>query len=356
MNEELKDLRARCDRTLNLHGIRPPAAFLEELVTEDAVDVYGDGGAVTTLEAEVAELLGKPAVAFMPSGTMAQQIALRIHCDRRQLHAFGCHSMSHLLMHEDDAYDRLHGLTAVQVGGPHELLTTDDVKSVVESLGAFLFELPQREIGGQLPEWSELTQQVTFIRERGVALHLDGARLWECTPHLGKDLSEIAALFDSVYVSFYKGLGGLSGCCLAGEEDVIAEARVWRHRHGGTLWSLWPLAASALGAMRKRLPLMPRYYEHARSIAAALSDIEDVEVVPAVPHTPSMHLHMKTTKDRFEEAVRAIAEEAGVWTWNASFPSSTPSIQIAELAVGDATLEFTPEEVVKIVERFVTTL
>jgi threonine aldolase len=355
VNKDLQDLRASCDRALNLHGIRPPSAFLDELVPGDAVDTYGDGGAVTTLEAEVAGLLGKPAVAFMPSGTMAQQIALRIHCDRRKLLSFGCHPTSHLLLHEDNAYDRLQGLVAVPVGGRSKLLTADDIASVVDPLGAFLFELPQREIGGQLPDWSDLTQQVALIRERGIALHLDGARLWECTPYYGKGLREIAALFDTVYVSFYKGLGGLSGSCLAGEEDVIAEARVWRHRHGGTLWTLWPLAASALGAMRRRLPLMPRYYEHALAIAAALSDIPGVEVVPRTPQTPSMHLHMRTTKERFQEAVRDIAEETGVWTWAMSFPADTPSIQIAELAVGDATLEFTPEDIVKIVERFVTT-
>jgi threonine aldolase len=354
MDQNLKEVRARCDRALNLHGLRPPSAFLDELITEDATDIYGEGGAVTTLEAEVAGLLGKPAVAFMPSGTMAQQIALRVHCDRRNLNTFGCHPSSHLLLHEDTAYQRLHGLVAIPVGEHTELLTIDRLESVVEPLGAFLFELPQREIGGQLPEWLDLERQTELFRKRGVAVHLDGARLWECTPYYGKSLREIAALFDSVYVSFYKGLGGLSGCCLAGEEDVIAEARVWRHRHGGALWSLWPLAASALGAMRKRLPLMPRYYEHALSIAAALRDLPDLDVVPHTPQTPSMHLHMRTTKERFEEAVRAVAEESGIWTWTSSFPADTPSIQIAELAVGDATLEFTPEDVVKIVERFVT--
>jgi hypothetical protein len=69
-----------------------------------------------------------------------------------------------------------------------------------------------------------------------------------------------------------------------------------------------------------------------------------------------MHLHMTTTKDRFEDAVRATADETGVWTWTSSYPADTPSIRIAELAVGDATLEFTPEDVVKIIERFVAPL
>ena len=354
MTEDLKDVRARCERAINLHGIRPPSAFLDEFITEEVADIYGEGGVVETLEREVAGLLGKPAAVFMPSGTMAQQIALRIHCDHHNLNTWGGHPTSHLLLHEDDAHHRLHGLVAVPCGDPHEVLTMEDIEAVTEPLGAFLFELPQREIGGRLPEWPDLEQQVQYVRERGASVHLDGARLWECTPYYRKDLKDIAALFDSIYVSFYKGLGGVSGCCLVGEEDVIADARLWRHRHGGTLFSLWPLAASALGAMRKRLPLMSRYYEHAQAIAAALRDIPDVEVVPETPQTPSMHLHMRTTAERFEEAVRSVADETGVWTWQASYPSDTPSIRITELAVGDATLEFSAEDVVKIVERFVT--
>jgi threonine aldolase len=353
MDPDLQELRARCDRALTLHGNRSPESFLSELVTEGAVDHYGEGGAVTTLEAEVAELLGKPGAVFMPSGTMAQQIALRIHADRRGPRTFGCHPTSHLELHEDRAYQHVHGLAAVPVGDPRELLTLEDLRAVHEPLSSFLFELPQREIGCLLPEWSDLQEQVAHVRDRGAAVHVDGARLWECTPYYGKELRAIAGLFDTVYVSFYKGLGGLSGCCLAGEEEVIQEARTWRHRHGGTLWSLWPLAASALGAMKKRLPLMPTYYEHAQAIAVALQDVADVEVVPVPPQAPSMQLHIRTTADRFIESVRAVAEQDGVWTWSMSFPADTPSIRIAELAVGDATLDFTPEDVAKIIERFV---
>ena len=113
-----------------------------------------------------------------------------------------------------------------------------------------LFELPEREIGGRLPEWADLETQVAFVRERGAAVHLDGARLWECTPHYGRTPAEIAALFDTVYVSLYKGLGGLAGCCLAGDEEVVDEVRAWRKRHGGALFGMWPNAASGLAALR----------------------------------------------------------------------------------------------------------
>src|SRR6185436_8253445 len=106
-----------------------------------------------------------------------------------------------------------------------------DLEAVNEPLAALLIELPQREIGGRLPAWDDLVAQVTYAREHGAAVHLDGARLWESGPFYDRPLAEIAALFDTVYVSFYKGLGGLAGSMLLGEDDVVTEARAWRSRH-----------------------------------------------------------------------------------------------------------------------------
>lgn len=119
---------------------------------------------------------------------------------------------------------------------------------------ALVVELPQRGLGGQLPPWDA---QVAWARERGAAAHLDGACLWEAAAGYGRTLAEVAALFDTTNVSFYKGLGALPGCCLAGPADVVAEVREWRQRMGGTLFGLWPGAASALSCLRRRLPLMP---------------------------------------------------------------------------------------------------
>jgi hypothetical protein len=95
---------------------------------------------------------------------------------------------------------RVHGLVGRTVGDASELLTLEDLAAVKEPLAAVVFELPQREIGGMLPSWHDLRAQVAFVRETGAAVHLDGARLWECTPYFGKRVHEIAALFDSVYV------------------------------------------------------------------------------------------------------------------------------------------------------------
>lgn len=352
--EQMKQYRWRCKRALNGHGNKSVAELLAEIPPDLGVDRYGEGGAVAALEAEVRTLLGKPAAVFMPSGTMAQQIALRIHADRRGVRACAFHPTCHLEIHEEGAYARLHGLEGVLVGDAHELMTLADLQGVHQPLAAVLFELPQREIGGRLPPWHELEAQVAFVRAQGAAVHLDGARLWECTPYYQRSPAAIAALFDTVYVSFYKGLGGLAGCCLAGEEEVMAEARIWRRRHGGTLFSMWPNAASGLAGLRRRLPLMPHYVQRARAIAERLRDLPNIQIVPDPPQTPMMHLHLQVEERAFLRAAVHIAEHEGIFTWAATSPGLTPSMRVIEFTVGDATLAFTADEAAGVVERLVT--
>ena len=346
---ERRELRMACTRAISGHGLRTPPDTLAELATlstdELAADMYGDGGTVTLLEGEVQALLDKPAGVFMPSGTMIQQIALRIHADHRNRRVVAFHPTCHLELHEDKAYQRLHGLIGRSVGDGRALLTVAALEQVSEPLAALLIELPQREIGGQLPAWEDLAAQVGWARDRGAAVHLDGARLWESGPFYGRPLSEIAGLFDTVYVSFYKGLGGTGGGMLLGNEDVIAEARDWRHRHGGTLINLWPYAATGLVGLRLRLPRMTAYVEHARRIAASLLEIDGVEVVPDPPQTPMMHIHLRTTPAAVAAGVRRLATEERLWAFGGSVASDTPGFQRVELYAGDATLALTPEEV-----------
>ena len=169
----------------------------------------------------------------------------------------------------------------------------DDLTAVAERAAALLIELPQRDLGGQQPDWEDLQAQVEWATGRGAAVHLDGARLWESAAGYGRPLAEIATLFDTVYVSFYKGIGALPGCCVPGPADIVAEVREWRQRMGGTLFGLWPNAASALSCQRRRLPLMPAYLRHARAIATALGNVAGVRVVPNPPQVrrPWRHRH-----------------------------------------------------------------
>ena len=342
-----------CTRSLGGSGPRRGSDLLSMIPPDTEIDYYGVGGIVQDLEIKVAELLGKPAALFLPSGTMAQQIVLRVLGERRGSKTVAFHPACHLDSHEERGYQQLHGLFAVPVGPREGPLSVVNLEQVHEPVGVLLIELPQRNLGGVLPTWDELNAQVNWARERGAAVHLDGARLWESTPYYKRSPAEIAALFDSVYVSFYKGLGGITGCCVAGEKDLIDEVSTWRTRHGGRLFGLWPYAASAMTGLERHLPMMPKYYRHAVAIGKALQDLPGVEVLPYPVQSPMMHLRLNVSVKELRERALAIAREEKIWTFARPFVSEGASLQRIEFTVGDTTLAFKPAEVCALVERLV---
>ncbi len=220
---------------------------IQAQLTDDEVDLYGERALAERLEARVTELLGKEAAVRMPSRTMAQQIALRIHCEWRGNRQIAFHPQCHLDVHEERGYAHLHGLRADLLGSRERLPTPEDLEAVREPLGAVVLALSAREIGGQLPAWEELTAFCTKARDEGIALHMDGARLWQCAPFYQRTLAEIADLFDTVYVSF-KDLGAPAGAALTQTKVVIDEARVWQIRHGGRLFAAYPFLSRQSGA------------------------------------------------------------------------------------------------------------
>jgi threonine aldolase len=344
-DDEAVTLRAGCSRFLGGHGPVDVADMLATIPVETVVDRYGDGGVVAELEREVAELLGKPASVFLPTGTMAQQLALRLHAERLGRHTIVYHPMCHLEQHEGRALERLQGLTGRQVGDPNLPLSAEALAGVAEAPAALLIELPQRDLGGVQPEWDELQAQIGWARDRGAAVHLDGARLWESAAGYDRPPAEVAAGFDSVYVSFYKVIGALPGCCVAGEAAFVAEVREWRQRMGGTQFGLWPNAASALTLLRQRLPKMSDYLAHARAIATAVQEVAGVTVIPHPPQTSMFHLLLTSSPHSFEAAVRRLATEQALWTFQKAMSTGDPGVLRVELSVGDATLELTPAEV-----------
>ena len=355
---ELDAIRRACTRFMGGHGYRSTATQIAAIPADIVEDTYGEGGVVADLEAEIASILGKPAAAFMPSGTMAQQIVLRVHADRRGRRTVLYHPQCHLAVHELDAPERLHGLQGRPVGSRNRVLGNDDLRAkaggnppVAEAPAALLLELPQRDLGGQLPAWDDLVAQVEWAHSVGAAAHMDGARLWQCAGFYERPLDAIAAPFDTVYVSFYKDIGALAGAAVAGPADVIAEVREWRQRHGGTLYTMWPHAASALANLRLRLPRMPRYREHALALADALRDLPGVQLVPDPPHTSMFHLVLHRDGAAIDAAALRLAKDEGIWTWSSFYSTEIPGISRVELSVGDATLEWTPADFRDVIAR-----
>lgn len=343
------ELRAACTRVLSLHRPLGPRAWFERLAASPYasldIDQYGQGEAVQLLERRVAALLGKPAAVFVPKGTVAQMAALRVHTDRRAAQTVALHPLSHIELDEDGALERLHRLTAVRVGAANAPFTRADLELLHERLGALVIELPLRRAAFQLPEWSALVDLHAWAAERGVPLHLDGARLWSSAPGYGRAPADIAALGDSVYVSLYKDVGGLGGCILAGQEDFIAEVRPWLARHGSLMYRSFPLVVSALDGLDRHLPRVTSYVSRARALAAQLAVVDGVRIRPGVPHTSGFQVLLGGDPDRLRKAGDDLAKEKSVWLFSEVRPTDVPGFSMVEVQVGDSAEDFTDVEV-----------
>ena len=343
-----EEVLARCTRFFG----HPPKSARERLIeiaqsatADERPDRYGGGELLESFEREIAQLLGKEAAVFMPSGTMAQQIALRVHADRRNRRTVGLHPQSHLVVSENDALARLHGLAPIAIGDRNRLFGIEDLQALREPLGALLIELPERNIGGALRPWDDVTAMCAWARERGAAVHMDGARLWESQPFYARDFAALAAPFDTVYVSFYKILNAVSGAALAGEQSVIDEARGWQWRHGGRLVQQYPAVLSARDGLRQYPPRVPLYVQRAQAIAAILSEFEDVSVTPDPPPTNMMHVFVRGDRDALQASALRVSAESGVWLPIALQSTPLPDWQMFELTCGEGSLEISDAQV-----------
>ncbi|NYE38564.1 threonine aldolase [Nocardioides cavernae] len=321
---------------------RDLAAFADE--HDLAWDRYGERGAVAQLEGEVAGLLGKPAAVMFPSGVMAQQATLRVWCDRSASHRVALPDLSHLVRYENDGPRRVLGLELEWLTSGRETPTAAALARVGGRLGAAMVELPLRDAGCLLPTWEELVELSAAARERGVPLHADGARIWESAPHWGRTLAEVGALFDSVYVSLYKGLGGTSGALVVCPEDLAGELRGWRQRMGGTIFSMTAAAVGGLIGLREHLAGFADQRAWAIELAAALNE-RGIRTFPEVPHIATFLAHAPGAAEELNERVVAHAEQHGVVASGMWRDSDVPGWAETELTCYEPALAHDPVEV-----------
>jgi threonine aldolase len=259
---------------------RPGPAMREAMARADVGDdVYGEDPTVRRLEEHVAALLGKEAAVFVPSGTMGNQIALLVHTRRGEEVILG--EDAHMVADELGAAAAWSGVQ-FRVAGRGGLFSADDLRAVmaepdghapIQSLVAV--ENTHNRAGGVPFAPSSLGAIAAAARARGLALHLDGARVWNAAAATGVSEAEIAAPFDTVNVCFSKGLGAPVGSALAGSRDAIARARHFRKMLGGGMRQAGVIAAGALHALEHNRARLALDHAAAQVIEAALVEAAD---------------------------------------------------------------------------------
>jgi threonine aldolase len=231
------------------------ARLLTSIVQQDRFrrDSYLKDGAVQDLETRMAGILGKEKALFLPTGTLANHLAVRVLAGERR--KVLVQEESHLYRDESDCAQLLSGLNLVPLGSGHATLTADEVAQAVDRaagppypapVGAISIESPVRRTMGQAFAIDEMRRISAYARAHGIGAHLDGARMFVASAYTGILPEQYAALFDTVYVSLYKYFNAPFGAILAGPANLVSRMETLRHQFGSAIYQGWESAAVAL--------------------------------------------------------------------------------------------------------------
>jgi threonine aldolase len=242
-------------------------------------DVFGDDPTVKSLEAHTADVLGKEAAVYVPSGTMANQIAVGVHT--RPGDELLCASTSHVYVWEAGGIARNSGVTARTFDGEFGLLALDDIKDAIRpddvhyvQTRLVWLENTHNRGGGRIQSLESITEIRHWARDHRLAMHLDGARLMNAVVATGHAAHDWAQHFDTVSICFSKGLGAPVGSALAGSAEAIRHARTLRKVFGGAMRQAGIIAAAALYALENHVERLAEDHANAQVLADAFANTE----------------------------------------------------------------------------------
>ena len=280
--------------------VTKPTPEMREVMAEAEVgdDVYRDDPTVNKLESLAAEKLGKESAIFVPSGTMGNLLALLVHCQRGDEVIVG--DKSHIYLNEAGGMSALGGVSPCPVPNQKDgtlavedilaSIRTEDVHHPITRL--ICLENTQNICGG-VPLTAEYTQQVGEIaRSNGLALHIDGARIFNSAVAQGVDVKDLAAPADSVMFCLSKGLASPIGSMLVGTEKFINRARHLRKMLGGGMRQVGVVAAAGILSLEKMTERLAEDHVRAKKIAEGLRQIDGVEVDIDGPLTNMIYLNL----------------------------------------------------------------
>jgi len=253
-------------------------------------DVYGDDPTVKELEARTAEILGKEDAVFVPTGSMSNQIAIRTHTEPGDLVII--ERRAHIILNEGGAGAAIGGVTMRPLTGRYGVFSPEEVVHALGRPHPFnptILQSPPKLLcaenthnagGGTVWPLDALRAVCAVGREHGLALHLDGARLWHATAASGVSERDFAEPFDTVNVCFSKGLGAPIGSALAGARPLVERARRFKQQFGGGMRQAGVIAAGALHALQHHRADLARDVANARRLAEGLAGIGGARIDP----------------------------------------------------------------------------
>lgn len=251
-------------------------------------DFYGSGGAVAALEKKFEELTGKEKAVFMPSGTMANQLAISVLSgDNTKVFV---QDTSHVYRDEADAAQSVFNKRLMPLAKGETYFTAVQLKQALESLGeeevfksgigAVSIENPVRRTNGKMVPIEEIRKISEYCRSNAIKLHLDGARIYMASAWSGISIKEYASYFDTIYISLYKYLGASAGAILCGDKPVMDKMEHLIKIHGGTMFGNWANAAMALNKMEGMEARLQNSLKRANELFAALNKLAGFSVNP----------------------------------------------------------------------------
>jgi len=296
---------------------KPSPAMREAMAAaEVGDDVYGEDPTVNELEARTAEILGKEDAVFVPTGTMSNQIGIRIHTEPGDLALV--EGTAHIVANEGGGAAALSGVTIRPLQGVRGVFSAEDVDAAVGVSHPYkpaklappprllCVENTHNAGGGTLWPLETIHGVCEAGRRHGLALHLDGARLWHAAAASGLTERALAAPFDTVNVCFSKGLGAPVGSALAGGRELIGRARRFKQQFGGGMRQAGVLAAAALYALERHRPRLGEDISRARALAEGLASLQGIDIDPGDVHSNIVRFAVTTgTAGAFAEACHA---------------------------------------------------
>lgn len=279
-----------------------PKEYLDVLQQIDAkssiqTDIYGKGGAIEALEKKFAALTGKEQAIYMPTGTLANQLAIHeLSGDKTKVIV---QQLSHIFRDEADAAQSVFHKRLVPLAEDEAYFTKSQLQQAIEKLsaseafydgvGAVSIENPVRRAFGAMVPMDEIKQISRYCRENSIRLHLDGARLFLASAWSGVSIKEYCAYFDTVYISLYKYLGAGGGAILCGEASVIAKMQRQIKIHGGNIFNNWTNAAMALHKLENIEIVLANVVQRSAELVDGLNKIKGIKVT-AIPNGTNIYM------------------------------------------------------------------